>query len=233
MPQGLEIRQCVAVHEEFEHFIKQSRRRNVGQQWRQFPEGLFGGRFDTKTQLGGKPDRPQHAHRVLAITRDGIADQTQQARVDVLNAIDMIDHREIGDVVVECVDGEVTAKGVFFQAAVDIVADNAPFRIHMALPAARFILRVQCAESRHFNDLPAEHHMRETEAAADQPAITEQATYILRARIGGNIEILRLAPEQQIAHTTANQMGLIARILQAVQHLQRIGADIAPGNRVL
>ena len=51
----------------------------------------------------------------------------------------------------------------------------------------------------------AEHDVREAEAAADQAAVAEQALDLLGRRVGGDVEILRMAAEQQIAHGAADQ----------------------------
>ena len=44
-------------------------------------------------------------------------------------------------------------------------------------------------EGGHFDDLPSEQHMRETETPADQPAVTEQPPHVIGMRVGRDIEI--------------------------------------------
>lgn len=49
-------------------------------------------------------------------------------------------------------------------------------------------------------DLATEMHMRQTEAPANQPTVPEDLTHLLRAGIGGNIEIPGLTSEQDIPY---------------------------------
>ena len=74
----------------------------------------------------------QHAHRILAIARLRIADQPQRARGDVCRTAHVVPDREIGDVVVERVGGEVAAPDVLVDGAVDVVAQDAPGLIESA-----------------------------------------------------------------------------------------------------
>ena len=41
----------------------------------------------------------------------------------------------------------------------------------------------------------------------DQPAVAEQSFDLLRQSVRGDVEVLRLEPNQQVAHTTADQEG--------------------------
>jgi len=50
--------------------------------------------------------------------------------------------------------------------------------------------------------------MRQTEAPADQPAVAELSLDLLRRRIGGDIEILGMAADQQITDRAADDIGL-------------------------
>ena len=56
------------------------------------------------------------------------------------------------------------------------------------------------AKSRDLDDLPAEEHMREPKAPADQAAIAKQPLHLFGQRVGRDVEVLRLDAEQQIAH---------------------------------
>ena len=68
--------------------------------------------------------------------------------------------------------------------------------------------------------------MREPEAAADQPAIPEQRLDLLRRRVGGDVEILGMAADQQVAYGTTDQVGGKAALAQPVQDAQCIRADV-------
>ena len=69
--------------------------------------------------------------------------------------------------------------------------------------------------------------MGQAKAPADQAAIAEQALDLLRGGAGGDIEILGLAFEQQVAHGAADQVCGMARFIEVVQHAQRSLADVA------
>lgn len=77
------------------------------------------------------------------------------------------------------------------------------------------------------------HHVRQTEAAADQAAVAEQFAHLFRRGVGGDVEVFRLFAEQQIAHPAADQISLVAGLVQAIKHFQRIFADVFTGDRVL
>lgn len=91
----------------------------------------------------------------------------------------------------------------------------------------------QGAKRGDLDDIPAETDMRQTETAPDQVATAEQFLYFFRPGIGGDVEILRFPPQQHVAHAAADQIGLIAGLLQAVQHLQGAIADICARDGVL
>jgi hypothetical protein len=93
-------------------------------------------------------------------------------------------------------------------------------------------LGVRGAKRRDLDDLVAETDVREVKAAADQSTVTEDAPDVLGVRIGGNVEILRLHVEQQVAHGAADEERLMARILEPVEHFQCGRRDVRARNRV-
>jgi len=54
-------------------------------------------------QFGGEAHCAQHAHRVFAIARLGVADHLETTRLDIVDTVDEIPNREILDVVVQAV----------------------------------------------------------------------------------------------------------------------------------
>ena len=78
-----------------------------------------------KIEFRREPHCAQHAHRILAIAGLRIADQLETPRLDIAHAIDEIPDREILDVVVKPVGGEIAPPNVLFDGAVDVVAQNA------------------------------------------------------------------------------------------------------------
>src|SRR5215472_10518671 len=49
----------------------------------------------------------------------------------------------------------------------------------------------------------------------------------------GDVEILRLAGQHQIAHTATNQIGNVVRVDQPIQNLEHVAVDIAARYRML
>ncbi|MNZ99873.1 hypothetical protein D3C78_1192150 [compost metagenome] len=125
-------------------------------------------------QLGGETHGAQHAHRIFAVARFRITNQTNHALFQILYAAHEITHRKIGHAVVKAVDGEIATLGVFFDRTKNVVAQQ-----HAVLAAlrggtirwrARFVMTT---ERRHFDDFWAKHDVSETESTAYQAAVTE------------------------------------------------------------
>ena len=82
------------------------------------------------------------------------------------------------------------------------------------------------AEGRHLEDLAAlEVHVRQPEAPADEPAVAEQAAHLIGRGAGGDVEVLGLAADEQVAHAPAHQVGLVAALLEAQHHAHRVGVQ--------
>ncbi len=227
--QALETGHAVPGQEQLEHFLEQPRRRRLFQQPGQARDRLGRGRLDPEIELGCQPHRAQHAHRVLAVALLGVADQLHAPRQHVLEAADVVAYREILDGVIQGVAGEVAAHRVVLDAAVDVVAHQ-----HAVLDLAVTAAVVDVgAEGRDLDDLAAEHHVRQAEAAADQPAVAEQLFDLLRRGIGGHVEILGPPPYQQVADGAADQVGTEPGLAQAVEHTQGVGTDVLARDGVL
>jgi hypothetical protein len=79
------------------------------------------------------------------------------------------------------------------------------------LPA---LFAVMAAESGHFDGFRAHADVHDLEAAADDPRTAEAAADLLRRGVGGDVEILRRQSGQQVANRTADDVGLVAILLQ-------------------
>ena len=64
--------------------------------------------------------------------------------------------------------------------------------------------------------------MGKPETSANEAAVAENPADVLRLGIGGHVKVLGLAAEQQIAHAATHQQGLIALLLEAIEHLEGI-----------
>ena len=115
----------IAGEEQLEHFVEQASRRNLVQQASQARDGRGAVLFDIEVELGGKTDGPQHAHRVFLVAFFRVANQANQAIADVMHAVSVIEDAFAAGIQVQGVDGEVAALGIVFQAAIDVVAQDA------------------------------------------------------------------------------------------------------------
>src|SRR5439155_20866111 len=74
--------------------------------------------------------------------------------------------------------------------------------------------------------------VRETEAASDDPAVAEQLLDLMRMGRRSDVDVLRAAAEQQIAHAAADQICGVVMFVEPVQDFEGVGIDVAPRNRV-
>ena len=219
----------VAAHEQLQQLVEQARGRGLGDQRRELRDRGPRRILDREPELRRQAHRAQHAHRILAITLLGIADQSQAALLDVGEAADVVAHGEILDRVVQRVHREVAADRVVLDAAVDVVAHDAAVD---HVPVARAVVDVR-TERGDLDRLGPEHHMRQAEAPPDQAAIAELLLDLLGRRVGRDVEVLRVAAEQQVAHGTADEIRLEPGVAQAIQHAQRVRADVPTRDAVL
>ena len=119
---------------------------------------------------------------------------------------------------------------VVLDGAVDVVADQAPAFVLLAIAAA--VVAVG-AESGDLDDLAPEHHVGQAETPADQAAVAEQGLDLFRGGVGGHVEILRMAADQQVAHRAPDEIAGEAGIAQPVQDAQCIGTDVPAREGVL
>src|SRR3990167_4988764 len=191
--------------------------------------------LDVEIQLGGETHRPQHAHRVFLVALGWIADQADQVVTDVVYAIGVIENALGAGIVIQRIDGEVAALGVVFQAAVNVVAQDAAAFVARRQVAVLFFIAfgVIGAEGGDFDDLAAEVHVHQLETAADYPRVTELGAYLFGRGAGGDVEILGIDIQQQVAHAATDQIGLIAGLLQTFDHAGGIATDFPALDRVL
>lgn len=75
--------------------------------------------------------------------------------------------------------------------------------------------------------------MRQAEAPADDPRVAEEPADLVGPGVGGDVEVLRPAPEHEVAHAAPDEQGAKARLVQAVEDLERVAIDEAAGDRML
>ncbi len=234
LDQQLESALGPAGEEQLEHLVEQARRRDFPQQRGQPANRRGAVLFDLEVELGGETYRPQHPHRVFQITLLRIADQADQAIADVVNAIGVVQQPLAGDVEVQGIDGEVAALGVVFQAAIDVVAqDAAAFVAGRAAIAIVLAFRMMGAEGGDLDDLAAEVHVYQFEAAADDPRVAEFGADLLRRGAGGDIEVLGSDAEHLVAYAAPDHVGLVAGPLEDLDDLDGVPAELVPAQGML
>ncbi len=217
----------LSTEKHLQHLVEQPRRRNPGKQFAELYQGSLRLLFQPETQLGGESHCAQHAHRVLPVALPRIPNQPQDPVVEIFQTPGVIDDGVILDIVVEGIDGEITAHGILFQGAIDVVAYHHAVA-GLALPVAS--LPMMSTEGGYLDDLAAEIDVGQAETAANEAAVAEQLPHPLRRGIGGHVEILGLSPQQQITHPAPHQIGFVTGIFQAIHHLHSVGADLFAGN---
>src|SRR5215470_18835958 len=99
------------------HLIEEARRRHVLDQWREFRDGSSGLYLDGQTEFRRQSRCAKHAHRILAVARQGIADEAQAPSLHVGHSADIVPDAFGRRVEVQRVDGEITAYGVLSLSA--------------------------------------------------------------------------------------------------------------------
>jgi hypothetical protein len=134
-----------------------------------------------------------------------------------------------GRIVEQRVDGEVAAGGILFLGAEHVVAQDAPvFVRHLFIR----VVALPGAEGGYLHRVIAEHDVHQPEAPADDARAPERAAYLLGRGTGGDVEILGLEPEQQVAHRAADDVGGEAFLLQGTDDPTCAGTDTVAGNAV-
>ncbi len=197
----------------------------------QLTQGLLAAGVDGKAELAGETHRPQHPHRVLAVAPLRVVpNDAQPSGAQVFEAVGVVEDGEVGVVIVEGVDREVPPQGVLLDGPIGVVAHDQP----VLYPAVGLRnVRVEAAEGRHLDDLGPKVDMGEAETPPDQTAVAKDPAHFLGLGIGGHVEVLGLAPEEEVADPAAHQMGLVPGLAQTIQDLQGVRADVGPGDVVL
>jgi hypothetical protein len=122
-------------------------------------------------------------------------------------------------VVIQRVHREITAPGVLLLRPEDVVAQHPAMLVLLRRPGVR------AAKRRDLHGLAAEHHVHEAEAPPDDEGAAEERPDLLRARVGGHVEVFRGDAQEQVAHGAADDMGRKARLAQRRAHLGRRRTD--------
>ena len=86
------------------------------------------------------------------------------------------------------------------------------------------------AKSRHLDRLGSDKHVHQSKAPPDEEGAAEQRLYLLRCRIGRNVEILGCDAEQQIAYGAADDEGPESSLLQFTRHFLSTARNLTLAN---
>jgi hypothetical protein len=64
-------------------------------------------------------------------------------------------------------------------------------------------------------------------------ALRKQAPHLLRKRVGDDVEVFRLAREQQVAHAAADETSFEPGAMQPVEHAECAVRDVAARDRMV
>ena len=112
-----------------------------------------------------------------------------------------------------------SALGVLRIGAPDIVTVNEQFALGLGIPPGI------CPKGCRFDDLAPEENVRESKSSSNDAAIPEKPFDFSGSCAGGHIKVLGIAIEKQVAHTTADQIGLKPALRQAPNDLVSVGID--------
>ena len=187
---------CATLAEDLVDLLEDARGAAAHDLAAQVPDRLLGVPIDGEVEPRGQCHRAQHSCGVLPEADDGIADRTDDPVAEVVQARHPIDDREGRDVVEERVHGEVAAEGVLLGGAEGVVAaDEGVALLRLGL----------AAEGRDLDHLATEAHVAQPEAPAHDEAVAEQALHLGRVGRRADVEVLGLAPEQEVAHSSAHE----------------------------
>ena len=228
----------VTGQEQFEEFVEQPGGGDFPQQVGAARNGPGRVAVDLEAEFRGEAQHPQHAHRVFRVSHRGITDDADCAPLEVLEPVYVIEDLEGARVVVQRVHRQVAPHGVLFQGAVDIVpqqqsAGGLPRVVAAGLGGRLGIVVVMAAKGGDLDDFPAEAHVDDAETPADDAGIAKQGMHGLGGGIGGDIKVLGVTAQQQVAHGAAYQVCLVATAAQARHDLECAIADVLAGYAVL
>src|SRR6267142_5852330 len=152
----------------------------------------------------GEPDGAHHSQFVLGETRARIADGAPDPRTQIRAAIDKVEHLARGGIHQQSVDGEIAPADIFLRG----------IRVHDAVRVTAVGVADVGPKRRHFHFRTVFHNQNHTEFRAHSQAAREKFLHALGTRVGGYIVIRWIAVQQDVAHASAHQVGLMPTAAQ-------------------
>ena len=97
----------------------------------------------------------------------------------------------------------------------------------------RVVARLRRAERRHLDRFGSGVDVDEPEPAPDDEGAAEQRLHLLGPCVGGDVEVLRLDAEQEVAHRAADDEGLESGVVQPPRDVERAAGELLAANRMV
>ena len=150
--------------------------------------------------------------------------------MEICPAINIIDDAEVSDVIIESINGVISAQGILGRRAKGIVSlDQEAVTI---VRCFRFFSLL--AESRDLDDLATlEHDVGDTETATYESAVAKNFLESPGFSISDNVEVVDLPSQQKITNSSAAEIGKVSSPVKAIKNLEDFRAHLLSGDWVL
>ena len=211
------------------NFLTEARNGSVGKLRGVATDGLEVSGADVKVELSSEADGAHHADGVFAEADVRVANGADAASFEVTETTDVINDGEVVDVVEETVDGKVATEGIFLGSAEGVILEL----VETVGLIGDGIRGRGLTERGGLDNLFAKDDMGETEATANKIAIAELALDFVGACVSTDVKIFWGPAKEQITDGTANEVGFVAELGEAVKNLKGIRVDVAARDVVL
>ena len=127
------------------------------------------------------------------------------------------------------IDCEIATHGILFEAAPDIVTQDAAVVVLVIV----ILVELRATEGGDLDQGPAQAHVRQAKAAADQAAARKHFLDLFRGGAGGHVEVLGRLAQKQVPHAAANDIRFVAGVLEFLDDLAGVRAKLFEPDAVL
>ena len=124
LSQLLQASHGMTAHQQLEHFIKDTRRRHIVDQWCHHGNRRACGRRNLEIEFRSKAHHAQKTNRVFTVACLRVTDHAQRAAANIFHATVIIEHHLLLRIVIHRIDREITPFGIFMLLAEGVVAQN-------------------------------------------------------------------------------------------------------------
>ena len=202
--QKLEAAPCAAFRQDARQLVADTFGRNFHDQAVQPLQRRHGGGFDLEAQPGRESHGADQAQVVFLETLVRVADGAHHAAAQVLPASREVQHLVRIGIQQQRVDRKIAPHRILPGIA---------FEAHRIRTPAIAVAGV-AAERGHLHLGRVLAYQHDAEMRAHLLGALEQLAHAIGTRVGGHVEILRRAAQQQVAHAAAHQVGLVPRFAQ-------------------